>query len=477
MISHAKTSLSAVKTFRMAASSVRDYSAKIDDGIKCLEELFTLLTESKGLILDQADKCSSAEKILDKKIKSIEKKLANLTSQINRLEEQLSGLEGEKSSIPESKTITDENGESHEESNPAYDVLTSKITEIQSEIDSIQSEIDSIQALLEHANEVHSRLESHMDVLNGIAYSLQEKMSSCKQLIFEIETIKSENDRQGVLAVESLKKLEAVIAEYLRVKMDYTTITIPRATEAFSNLSNSQHGFNVNININTRTVQQQTIIQNNVIQQTPYTDEEVRDHQIEFNQEGKVVLYDGKTFGGKYNSYETRVGQTMVDDNPVLGQYEGDRGESKFIPSNRSAEGIVVIEILREYGLDGIIYRNAEPDFEKCSKAVVKISGMTEHRENFTNKNDEQMLGNFSQADIELSKKWNETNRNGKNDWTPRNVFEYRKRNKLTWHEKCDTETMVLVRGEINLFFKHSGGCSECKARDSVQPDNGGFDE
>ena len=53
----------------------------------------------------------------------------------------------------------------------------------------------------------------------------------------------------------------------------------------------------------------------------------------------------------------------------------------------------------------------------------------------------------------------------------------YRKANRLTWHEKCDAKTMVLVRSEINLYFQHSGGCAECKRRDSAGAEDGGFDE
>ena len=102
---------------------------------------------------------------------------------------------------------------------------------------------------------------------------------------------------------------------------------------------------------------------------------------------------------------------------------------------------------------------------------------MTENRDNYPRSDGEMELGNFSQADIELAKAWNLGNRDGRTDWKARDVLNYRKANRLTWHEKCDTETMVLVRFEINLFFKHSGGCSECRVRDGGEFDGGGFDE
>ena len=68
--------------------------------------------------------------------------------------------------------------------------------------------------------------------------------------------------------------------------------------------------------------------------------------------------------------------------------------------------------------------------------------------------------------------------KNGKDNWSAIEVDEYRRLHKLTWHEKADTETMVLVRTEINDFFKHIGGVSECKKRDSNKSNFGGeFDE
>ena len=167
----------------------------------------------------------------------------------------------------------------------------------------------------------------------------------------------------------------------------------------------------------------------------------------------------------------------MSDENPILGHYEGIRGESKYIPSRRSAEGVVVTDILLRYGLDGINYRNAEPDFEPCSEAVVKIPAMTENRENFTNDAGETVSGNFSQADLELAKIWNLERKEGIRNWEAKDVFDYRRANRLTWHEKCDTETMVLVPFEINFYFNHIGGCSECRVRDAVGNDGGDFDE
>ena len=224
-------------------------------------------------------------------------------------------------------------------------------------------------------------------------------------------------------------------------------------------------------------VQGQTIIKQPEMKQLGISAEEIKRHGIRLDDTGRISLYDGKTFGGKLVTYDDRLARTSADDNPILGRYEGIRGESKYIPSQRSAIGVAVIKILSRYNIDGIDYRNAEPDFEPCAEAIVKISHMTEHRYNYTDDAGEAALGNFDQADIELAKAWNLGNREGRSDWKPGDVTNYRKANKLTWHEKCDMETMVLVREEINLFFKHSGGCAECKVRDSGGSLGGGFDE
>ena len=194
-----------------------------------------------------------------------------------------------------------------------------------------------------------------------------------------------------------------------------------------------------------------------------------------FDSDNHICEFEGRKYGGKFNSYKDRIDGTSKE-SPILGKYKGVRGESKYIPSNRSAEGIVVIGILKQHGLDGIEYRNGEPDFEVCADAVVKIKGMTENRDNYLDENGLSQLGNFSQADIELAKLWNFEEKEGRSNWTAREVFDYRKANGLTWHEKCDTETVVLVKSEINAFFKHVGGCSECRLRDA-SGDEGGFDE
>lgn len=176
-----------------------------------------------------------------------------------------------------------------------------------------------------------------------------------------------------------------------------------------------------------------------------------------------------------YNSYEERIGHTPRQETS-LGMWEGERGNSKFKPSNETIEGKLASGKLAEKGLDGIEYKNAEPDFSKCSETVVEIDDMTQHRENYFGENGTVKLGNFAQADMKCADKWNAELRNGKNDWQARDVYNWRHENKYSWHERCDTRTMDLIPFEIHSYCKHLGGVSECKIRDSI--DFGGdFDE
>lgn len=189
------------------------------------------------------------------------------------------------------------------------------------------------------------------------------------------------------------------------------------------------------------------------------------------NETGEVEL------GGKYNSYEDRLKHTMLE-NSDYGEYEGERGESKFVPSEITEDGKACKEKLDEYGLDGIEYKNAEPDFSKCSEATVEIDNMTENRYDYIDSKGDIQAGNFSQADVKCAEKWNNEAKNGKTDWTPSDVADYRHENKLTWHERCDTKTMDLVPREVHGYIKHLGGVSECKVRDAINnAAGGGFDE
>lgn len=471
MIKNAKVSLSTIKQFEQSVAVVRDYSSRFDKGILCLGEFENHISDNLSVLKKTIESIQSAQSRLVAKIRDIEAEIARLTARLNELKEQLSSLEDELRNTSESFTMINDQGENQEVKNPAYVAIEIQIANVKAEIKMVETNLLSVQQKLEHTNSVNNQLTSHVNDINGAIYSLEEKRKSCMRLKTELEEIKISNLRKSKNATDNLKKIEEVIAEYLRIKMKYDD-----SGTFSSNIPSSSGNVNIGICISKTVVQEQRETVDGGSKGDSFSEEDIEKHHIIFDNSGKICQYDDKTFGGKYNSYERRLDRTLSDENPIWGRYEGERGESKFIPYGRTVEGVAVKDILREYGLDGIEYRNAEPDFEVCAEAVVKIKAMSENRENYNDLNGIPMLGNFSQADIACARLWNTQKRGGRCDWIGRNVLEYRKANKLSWHEKCDTETMVLVRTEINDYFKHSGGCSECRMRDADQS-GGGFDE
>ena len=154
------------------------------------------------------------------------------------------------------------------------------------------------------------------------------------------------------------------------------------------------------------------------------------------------------------------------------GRVEGERGDSAFYPNDEDA-----LEKMKEYGQDHVDYRNGDPDFSPFTKhdtpfgemdGQVEIAHMTDNRENpswefgrrpdGTKHDPNYDLGNFTQADLELSRKMN-----GK--MSPEEIEKFRKDNNLTWHECPDGKTMQLVPAEIHDACRHSGGVSEQKYR------------
>ena len=189
---------------------------------------------------------------------------------------------------------------------------------------------------------------------------------------------------------------------------------------------------------------------------------------------------DSEVDSGFYTDYKSRIDHTPSEDSS-FGSWQGERGESKFGPSSETERGRAAIAKLEEKGLDGINYRNGEPDFSECAEAIVEIDNMTENRHNYEDAEGNEQLGNFAQADIQCAKQWTEEGRvkaDGSTTWTERDVKTWRHENQCSWHECCDTKTMQLVSQDIHGSdkFSHSGGCAECRIRDAVD-NGGGFDE
>ena len=98
------------------------------------------------------------------------------------------------------------------------------------------------------------------------------------------------------------------------------------------------------------------------------------------------------TSDGYYNSYETRSSNIPVDG--VRGKWEGERGESKYVPSDETDEGKAAKEKLAEKDQDGVEYNYAEPDFSESAEATVEIDNMTEHRDDYIDADGKYQSGN-----------------------------------------------------------------------------------
>lgn len=160
-----------------------------------------------------------------------------------------------------------------------------------------------------------------------------------------------------------------------------------------------------------------------------------------------------------YSTYAERLKQTPAEDSD-RGKWEGKRGESKFIPNDPEIKAI-----LEKYGLDGIEYKDGIPDFSVISESTVEIEDMTDNR-----------AKNFRQCDEKCAEQWNKEARDGRTDWTARDVKQWRQENGYSWHERNDMKTCDLIPTKINDYFGHLGGVSECSKRDADN-DGGDFDE
>ncbi|HIV52820.1 MAG TPA: HNH endonuclease [Candidatus Mediterraneibacter norwichensis] len=163
---------------------------------------------------------------------------------------------------------------------------------------------------------------------------------------------------------------------------------------------------------------------------------------------GKSV--EGKEFDLSEIEYDKSLVKNVEKNCPLEhGRWDGERGDSKwypdpdYIPQKSNPENKTWGEILKKYRIDGIPFKDGEPDFSEVSKGTVEIDGFSERRED-----------NFDKADIELAKQ---------RGCSPEDVKKWRKENGYTWHECKDKKTMQKVPAEIHNNISHSGGISEIK--------------
>ena len=137
------------------------------------------------------------------------------------------------------------------------------------------------------------------------------------------------------------------------------------------------------------------------------------------------------------------------------GHWEGERGNSKWFPNRdeipknplTNPDGLTWGQILDKYGIDGIEFKNGEPDFSPVAKGTVEIDHFTDNRYG--------KGGNFDQACERLAEQ---------RGCTKEEVKAWMKENKYPWHERSDCKTMDKVPTEIHGNIRHSGGISEAKA-------------
>ncbi len=137
------------------------------------------------------------------------------------------------------------------------------------------------------------------------------------------------------------------------------------------------------------------------------------------------------------------------------GNWEGERGNSTWHPDRDSIpknpvtnpDGLTWNTILDKYGIDGICFKDGEPDFSTVSKGTVEIGHFTDNRYG--------KGGNFEQACEKLAEA---------KGCTAEEVKTWMKDNKYTWHERNDCKTMDKVPSEVHGNIRHSGGISEVKS-------------
>ena len=168
-----------------------------------------------------------------------------------------------------------------------------------------------------------------------------------------------------------------------------------------------------------------------------------------------VILEDGEDDDliAEAEAYENRASGCPIEGRN--GSWDGFRGRSMWrpdreaIPTRYNPDGLTCGQILDKYGIEGIEYKEGDPDFSPISKGKVEIDDFTDDR-----------TSNFAQADEALAKQ---------KGCSPEEVKKWREENGYTWHECRDCKTMQKVPREVHNNMDHSGGVSEYKKNHSSE--------
>ena len=157
------------------------------------------------------------------------------------------------------------------------------------------------------------------------------------------------------------------------------------------------------------------------------------------------------------NSEKLGISGDKLEVDKIKKEIENASEQYKGIPKKHNEAGKTWGEILNKYGIDGIEFKDGEPDFTPVSEGTVEIEDFTDDRN-----------GNFTQADEKLAEKWTTEGKDGK-EWTAQDVKEYRKENNLTWHERSDMKTLDLVPQEVHGNISHHGGIAKVKSETTIR--------
>ena len=184
--------------------------------------------------------------------------------------------------------------------------------------------------------------------------------------------------------------------------------------------------------------------------------EPMKDGSLETREENKAETSETQGENNTETSDEKNDGFHFIPRED--GHWEGEPGNSKWIPdsehisSKYNPNGNTWGEILDKYGIDGIEFRDGEPDFSPVAEETVEIDDYSTDRDE-----------NYDSADQALADKWNAEKMDGRSDWTKEDIKQYRKDHELSWHECADMKTMQLVPREVHLNIPHSGGIHMAK--------------
>ena len=143
--------------------------------------------------------------------------------------------------------------------------------------------------------------------------------------------------------------------------------------------------------------------------------------------------------------------------------WDSSPGNSLCRPDVTTEKGRAVKQELARAGLEGIVYKGCVPDFGPVAKETVTIDAMTPNIET-----------NWKQACRVLADRWNVEGRpdkegNPKTDWISRDVADWKKESNLAFHECSDMHTCQFVPQTIHSHYSHSGGRSECAAKERLE--------